>query len=228
VDRWLRADGTFDDLSSLRGGPLGVSVTGVLGSGTYTYTPNGSTAQLQFQFTSTGSSPFPGTLQLAFSDSADGNLAFDGAPGVSTFSLRVAAADTGPVNLSNRAYVANANPAISGFIVSSPAKRFVLVRAIGPGLAAFQVSGVLADPYLEVHSGDIPVQRVVRYSSLEFNGDPAYFAQIFKIAGAFPLDPSLADSSAVLELPAGSCTVVVGSASGAYQGVVLTEIYFLP
>jgi hypothetical protein len=165
---------------------------------------------------------------LSFGDVANGTLAYDGAPDVSIFSIRAAADDHGPINLSNRSYVATGTPAITGFVVNSPVKRFVLVRAIGPGLGNFKVSNFLQDPYLEVHSGDITIEHVVKYSSLSFNGDPAYFAQIFRIAGAFPLDSSLADTSAVLEIPPGSSTVVVGSASGNFQGIVLTEVYFLP
>ncbi|HEY4989431.1 MAG TPA: hypothetical protein VII09_06470, partial [Opitutaceae bacterium] len=229
VDRWFRDDGSFVDLSSLRtGGPSGPTTTGALASGTYNYEVSGLTASLQFQFSAAGVSPFPSSVQLAFTDDATGTLKFDGGYVSSAFALRTAAEDYGPINFSNRSYVMPDNPAVSGFVVNSPNKRFVLLRAIGPGLANFQVSGPVTDPYIEIHSSDAPVRRIVRYSALDFSGDPAYFAQISKIAGAFPLDASLADSCVLVELPSGSCTVVVGSASGKTSGTVLVEAYFLP
>lgn len=59
------------------------------------------------------------------------------------------------VNISTRLPVGTgANVVIGGFIVSGPESKNVIVRAIGPSLAAFGVTGALADPTLELHAGD--------------------------------------------------------------------------
>ena len=57
-------------------------------------------------------------------------------------------------NLSTRAFVGSGdNVLIPGLVISGAAPRRVLVRAVGPGLAAFGVAGTLADPVLTVFRG---------------------------------------------------------------------------
>ena len=43
---------------------------------------------------------------------------------------------------------------IGGFIVTGLSPKKVIVRGIGPSLAAFGVAGALADPTLELHAAD--------------------------------------------------------------------------
>ena len=43
---------------------------------------------------------------------------------------------------------------IGGFIIGGNQSTRVIVRALGPSLADFGLSGVLADPMLEVHDGN--------------------------------------------------------------------------
>ena len=49
------------------------------------------------------------------------------------------------------------NVLINGFVVSGPGPKTVVVRALGPSLSSFGLSGVLADPVLTVYnsSGEI-------------------------------------------------------------------------
>ncbi len=55
-------------------------------------------------------------------------------------------------NVSTRLRVLSGdNALIGGFIVSGNAPKNIIVRAIGPSLADFGLSGVLADPVLELH-----------------------------------------------------------------------------
>ena len=44
------------------------------------------------------------------------------------------------------------NVLINGFIVSGPGTKTVVVRALGPSLSSFGLSGVLADPVLTVYT----------------------------------------------------------------------------
>ena len=56
-------------------------------------------------------------------------------------------------NLSTRGTVSTGdNVLINGFIVTGPDPKTVVVRALGPSLSDFGVSGVLADPVLTVRS----------------------------------------------------------------------------
>ena len=43
------------------------------------------------------------------------------------------------------------NVLINGFVVSGPGPKTVVVRALGPSLSSFGLSGVLADPVLTVY-----------------------------------------------------------------------------
>src|SRR5437667_450467 len=62
-----------------------------------------------------------------------------------------------PANISTRASVGTGdNVMIGGFIIHDASKQ-VLIRALGPALTSYGVSGVLADPSLELHNsvGDL-------------------------------------------------------------------------
>lgn len=228
IDRWLREDGTFQDLSSLATDTHDPLTTQPLGAGTYQYASSGGSAAINFSFSAPGESHFPDRLVLTFTSPSQGTLVDIPSFVSSDFGLRPAASNDGPVNISNRAFVVSGNPAITGFVVYSPQKRFVLVRASGPGLARFGVPNVLPDPYIEVHGDGAPATRIVRYSALDFQGTASYYRVLSALVGAFPFDEDSVDSCTILELPAGAHTVVVGSASGTGSGNVLTEVFFLP
>lgn len=63
-----------------------------------------------------------------------------------------------PLNISNISTRMNVgtdpNQLIGGFIITGSEPKKVIVLATGPSLAAFGLSGVLADPILELHQGD--------------------------------------------------------------------------
>ena len=59
------------------------------------------------------------------------------------------------LNISTRLSVETGdNVLIGGFIITGTESKEVLVRGIGPSLSAFGLTGVLADPTLELHEGD--------------------------------------------------------------------------
>src|SRR5207244_5486462 len=60
-----------------------------------------------------------------------------------------------PLNISTRLTVGtDDNVLIGGFIVTGTDPKNVIIRAIGPSLADFGLSGVLADSTLELHEPD--------------------------------------------------------------------------
>jgi hypothetical protein len=95
----------------------------------------------------------------------------------------------------------------------------VLVRAIGPALAGFGVSGALPATRLQVYD---TTGRVL--ASNEGWANAADVAQTATATGAFPLVAGSADSAAVLTLAPGNYTLQVVDPRGT-GGVGLAEIY---
>ncbi len=94
------------------------------------------------------------------------------------------------------------------------------MRAAGPGLTAFGVGGVLADPRLELFDA-----RGVKLTEND-NWDVA-LAPVFAGLGAFALTPGSRDAAVVVTLPVGGYTAQVsGVANGTGEGLV--EVYELP
>ncbi|MBL9202099.1 MAG: N-acetylmuramoyl-L-alanine amidase [Opitutaceae bacterium] len=125
------------------------------------------------------------------------------------------------LNLSARNRVGTgADALIAGFVIAGTGTQRVLIRAVGPSLATFGVTGVLADPRLEVRDG---AARIAENDNWE-----ASLAPVFAQAGAFALAPGSRDAAVVLTLAAGrSYTVQVAGAGGA-TGEALVEVYEVP
>jgi GH35 family endo-1,4-beta-xylanase len=127
-------------------------------------------------------------------------------------------------NLSTRARVEpGAGIAIPGLVIAGESARTLLIRAVGPGLSAFGVSGALARPALAVMSG---ARAFAANSGWESSPDPAALAAAAARSGAFALQAGRADSALIATLPAGAWTVQVSGADGG-SGVVLIEVYDL-
>ncbi len=109
-----------------------------------------------------------------------------------------------------------------GFVVGGGGPRTVLVRAVGPGLAAFGVGGLVADPRLELFNGAAASVA----TNDNWGGTPALTAA-FSAVGAFALEAASRDAAIVASLPPGSYTVQVGGVGGA-TGVALVEVYEVP
>jgi uncharacterized delta-60 repeat protein len=169
--------------------------------------------------TPTGSGTYNVTLTARNSSGfSSSNLTISIGPSGGT-SLATSPSDDRLLNLSCRAQLSGGNPLIAGFVISGTGQKTVLVRAVGPGLAAFKVAGVMANPELQLYSGSGSL--VAQNSGWGGDGGlAATFAQV----GAFPLSPNSADAAAVVSLPPGPYTLQVFDRSGA-GGVVLTEVY---
>jgi len=130
-------------------------------------------------------------------------------------------------NVSARTWCGSAaNALTAGFVVSGPGSRKLLIRAIGPRLADFNVSGVLADPRLRVFRQgiDVPLYQNDNW------GDLSYADEVVTTAakvGAFDLLPGSKDSSLILTLPPGVYSAVV-TGVGDSSGVALVEVYEVP
>jgi hypothetical protein len=127
-------------------------------------------------------------------------------------------AQTQLVNLSTRGLVLQDDSVmIGGFILNGDASSNVIVRALGPSLAARGVSDVLDDPTLELrdNQGNLVAQND------NWQQDSLQAMQI-ATAGLGPTNAL--ESALALTLDPGNYTTVVRSASG-HNGVGLVEMY---
>ena len=118
----------------------------------------------------------------------------------------------------------DADTLIVGVVVQGTVPKRLLIRAVGPTLAAFGVAGALARPQLALFSGSTEIARNVGWST---SPDATQIAAGAALVGAFALSNGSADSALVISLAPGAYTSQVSAASGA-AGVALVEIYELP
>lgn len=123
-----------------------------------------------------------------------------------------------PINLSTRARVrAGQDVLIAGFVISGFRERRVILRGLGPSLAAAGVSDALADPDLTLYTsnGDVVASNDDWRSSQE--------AEI----AASGLAPTQGKEAAIVRtLPPGSYTAIVRGKAGG-TGTALVEVYDL-
>jgi hypothetical protein len=101
----------------------------------------------------------------------------------------------------------------------------VLVRAAGPALSAFNVSGTLADPVLRLANGQgATIMQNDNWATSAFSADVAAMsAQV----GAFAFGATSRDSAALVTLAPGSYTALVSDV-GNGTGNTLVEVYAAP
>lgn len=135
------------------------------------------------------------------------------------------------VNLASRGYVGTgANILIAGFVISSEGPRTLLLRAVGPTLQTFGVTGTLADPQLQVFgrpAGATSDQLLVSSDNWSAEAGAATTTAAAVQVGAFALPSGSKDAALVVTLAPGAYTVH-GSGVAAGVGVALLEVYVLP
>jgi hypothetical protein len=114
---------------------------------------------------------------------------------------------------------------IAGFVVDGPDTKRLLIRAVGPGLTSYGVSGVLTDPVLTLYHGNTVIA-----TNDDWNSDTSLGAALQTAAqqtGAFALSVSSKDAALLITLPPGVYTAQVSGKAGA-TGVALVEVYEAP
>jgi hypothetical protein len=128
-------------------------------------------------------------------------------------------ADSRLANLSTRGLVGtNDNVLIAGLIVGDVANDTLLLRGLGPSLAAAGVTDPLSDPMLTVYDAN----GAVIAANDNWKSDPNE-RDIIKNGHA---PTNAAESATILHLPAGAYTAVLSGANGT-EGIGLAEIYDL-
>lgn len=127
------------------------------------------------------------------------------------------------INISTRGEVGTVgNILIAGFVVEGSQPATVLVRAVGPTLSSFSVSGVLANPVLTVfNSSDNAIATNTGWGT---GTNPSQITSVGASVGAFALPSGSADSALVLTLPPGNYSMQVSGANGT-TGIALAEVY---
>jgi len=131
-----------------------------------------------------------------------------------------AASSTRLVNVSGRYRVtAGAGTLIAGFVIAGGQATTVLIRGVGPTLAAepFRLTDTLVDPKLEIF--DESGRKI-----MENDTWPSALAAVFARTGAFPLVPGSLDAALVITLTPGAYTAHLNGADGG-AGDGLLEIY---
>ena len=144
---------------------------------------------------------------------------------IEVYDLSTATVGQNLVNLSTRALAGTGNEMlISGLIIGGTLPKRVLIRAAGPALAAFNLTGVLARPQLTLFSGNTPVFVNSGWST---STDAAAITTASAQAGAFAFASGSADAAMIVTLAPGAYTAQVTGVGGT-TGLALVEIYELP
>jgi hypothetical protein len=159
------------------------------------------------------------TAQASTADGSTGEVLIE------TYEL--SADSTRLINLSTLATVTSGanGPIIGGLVTSGTQPSQVLIRAVGPALTAFGVSGALAQPILSVYNAN---GVLVGVNGGWSNGaNAASVAAAATATGAFTLQPGSTDSALLLTLAPGAYTARIDGANGT-AGAALLEFYLVP
>ncbi|MBI5692829.1 MAG: hypothetical protein HZC55_22345 [Verrucomicrobia bacterium] len=133
---------------------------------------------------------------------------------------------TGRERLANVSIRADAGigeqPLVAGFVVGGRETKNVMVRAAGPALASFGVTGALADPRLQIFRGGALLHENDDWDSVATVGGAIAAAAVRH--GAFAFAPGSTDAAYFGGVVPGSYTVHV-SGKGTSRGVTLVEVY---
>jgi sugar lactone lactonase YvrE len=126
-------------------------------------------------------------------------------------------------NISTRASVGTgSNIEIAGFVIQGSGTEQLLIRADGPVLAQFNVSGVLSKPSLTLIQG---ASTIVDSNTGWTAGSGV--AAATTLVQTFPFPTGSADSALVENLPAGSYTAQISGVNNT-TGIALAEVYEVP
>jgi len=110
----------------------------------------------------------------------------------------------------------------AGFVIGGTGSKAILIRAVGPGLAAVGVTGFVADPQLVLLDGSSkPIGNSDNW------GGTAGLTDTFRRLGAFALPADSKDAALLVTLQPGNYTVQVSGVAGA-TGLGLLEVYEVP
>ena len=219
---FLKADGTYEVLlisNQASSNPTTYQDPGL--GGTYHYTVTGATtAVLEFD------GAHEGPHRLTFRTANDGTLKIDQSLSL-TFSLGIPNSTESLIATSLRSRINNGSTSIAGLAIAGSRSRFVLVRAVGPGLANFNLQDVLPDPVFAIYNskGEKTVYNGVAWSSSPVPAES--YRRLMRVVGMYALPDNSKDAVVLAGLSPGTYTIQCSSPSRA-AGDVVIECYLLP
>jgi hypothetical protein len=131
------------------------------------------------------------------------------------------------INISSRGQVGSGTQMlVAGFVVNGSASKKVLIRGVGPALAAIGLTTAIGDPKVRLNRYVNGSWVLVRENdNWEMGNDPALVrTATAKIGATPPLAAGSLDAALLLVLPPGVYTAELGGANGS-TGVGLLEVY---
>jgi hypothetical protein len=122
-------------------------------------------------------------------------------------------------NISSRGHVGTGNNVMIGGFISAVADTRVIVRALGPTLTQFGVTGVLADPVLGLFDAN--------GNAIASNDNWTQSPQAAQIQASGFAPPNALEPAIISTRPLGNTTAIVSGKNGT-TGVALLEVYRLP
>lgn len=154
------------------------------------------------------------------------SCAITNSDGTTQTSVATLTVDTGGpsrlINVSTRGLVQAGAALTPGFVLRGSGSKQLLVRAVGPTLAAFGLDA-LADAKMDV----INQQTSLSVANNDDWGGGASLTNTFSSLGAFPLPADSKDAASFTGLPVnqGGYTVRITAAGAATSGIALAEVY---
>lgn len=148
-----------------------------------------------------------------------------GESGIALIEVYDADVDGGPqlINLSARTQVGTGDDTLTlGFVIGSGGPKQMLLRGVGPSLAALGITNALRDPRLELRDAT----GALLASNKDW-GATAGLGAVFSRVGAAPLANGSSDAALLATLAPGAYTVQIKSADGS-TGIALAELYDVP
>ncbi len=115
--------------------------------------------------------------------------------------------------------------AVTGFVIGGSTSKTVLIRASGPALGQFGLTGTLSDPWLQLYASNAGNAPIAANSG--WAGDPAVSAAAVSVGAFSWSDATSLDSALLITLPPGAYTAQVTGQSGD-TGLALIEVYEVP
>jgi hypothetical protein len=161
-------------------------------------------------------------------------VAGDAGTGAGVAIVELYDADTGGgaarlVNISNRGYVGTGDSImIPGYVISDEGPKTLLIRAVGPALAQFGVTGVLSDPTLTIYRRVNNVEEeILSNDNWSVSPGAQRTRDVATQVQAFALPEGSKDAAFVVTLNPGVYTVHARGANDT-TGVALVEVYAVP
>lgn len=173
----------------------------------------------------------PGSLHVSLYP-AEGGSSFGGvyfaSPGAiaqRTATLNRPASNTGLLtNLSTRGVVAPGEGALVSGLNVADHDRYVVIRAIGPTLSSFGVTGVLRRPVVSVYRGSELIATGASWATGFSVEQRNALDMLMRSVGAFPLANNAEDSVLHLRLTPGTYSITVSPGDN-QSGIALLEVY---